>query len=200
MPDFQRAHQQVIAAQPVLSGLAEAHHLAAKRVEGIGIAQFYPLAVVGKRFLRGFHDRRSAGFAGLVHDGVADGIGGAGMAELAGGVPFGAGLVIAPKRGERPAKLVVEAAILRFARDGGLTGLQRCLGLDLVGEAGEADAFRVEVVGGLEIAGVGGEVDLHQSGRSVQVKLELDLQDRVLAKADGRAADIGEGEPLEVLR
>ena len=63
-----------------------------------------------------------------------------------------------------------------------------------------ADAFRVEVVGGLEIAGVGGEVDLHQSGRSVQVKLELDLQDRVLAKADGRAADIGEGEPLEVLR
>ena len=69
------------------------------------------------------------------------------MAQLAGGVELGAGLVMAAQRGEGPAKLVVEATVLRLARDGGLTGLKRGFGLDLVGEAGEADAFGVEVIG-----------------------------------------------------
>ena len=83
----------------------------------------------------------------------------------------------------------METGILRLALDRGLAGLQSGLGFDLVGETGNPYAFGVKVIGSGKIARVRGQVDLHQAGRSIQIKLELHLEHRALAEGDCRAAE-----------
>ena len=149
---------------PLPLGVAVAQELLAERVVGVRIAALHPGAVEAQRLGRGLGIGLARGGGGLVGGQGAEPVPGAGVAEIARPFELGAGGGEVAQRQPGAPELIVEAAVVAVGRHRRGARLAGRLRLDLVRVAGQADAFGIEVVAGLVVAGIGLQRQLHGVG------------------------------------